>query len=150
MRLISERARWRVLVLAVVLVGGTVLVTSSAGAAVNDDFNASTSDGCGVVNFIDYGPGAPGGGNNDDYLVIHDYCADGHGVMAYMDLNDDNYWFAEYNGNGRAGAPVVWDPFWNGNVKAGEKIELEVCLVDGVDDSSGSRCGAASRRSADG
>jgi hypothetical protein len=49
-----------------------------------------------------------------------------------------------------AGAPVIWDPFLHGNVKAGQKVELEVCLVDGWDDLSGSRCGDASRRSADG
>ncbi len=150
MRFISERARWRALVLAAALLSVTVLVTTSAGAAVNDNFNASTTDGCGVANFIDYGPGAPGGGNNDDYVVIHDYCADGHGVMAYVEVDDSGYWFHQYNGNGLAGAPVVWDPFLHGNVKAGQKVELEVCLVDGWDDLTGSRCGDASRRSADG
>jgi hypothetical protein len=123
---------------------------STASATVNDNFNASTTDGCGVANFIDYGPGAPGGGNNDDYVVIHDYCADGHGVMAYVEVDDSGYWFHQYNGNGLAGAPVVWDPFLHGNVKAGQKVELEVCLVDGATDLTGSRCGAASRRSADG
>ncbi len=150
MRFISERARWRALVLAVALLSVTVLVTTSASAAVNDNFNASTTDGCGVANFIDYGPGAPGGGNNDDYVVIHDYCADGHGVMAYVEVDDSGYWFHQYNGNGLAGAPVVWDPFLHGNVKAGQKVELEVCLVDGASDPTGSRCGDASRRSADG
>jgi hypothetical protein len=65
----------------VALLSVTVLVTSSAGAAENDSFAALTTDECGDANFIDYGPGAPGGGNNDDYVVIHDYCADGHGVQ---------------------------------------------------------------------
>jgi hypothetical protein len=102
------------------------------------------TDGCGVAKFIDYGPGAPGGGNN---VVIHDYCADGHGVMAYASWDDSGYWFQQYNGNGRAGAPVVWDPFSNGNVKAGQTVWLEVCLVDGWDDLTGSRCGEASHRS---
>jgi hypothetical protein len=83
-------------------------------------------------------------------VVIHDYCADGHGVMAYVEVDDSGYWFHQYNGNGLAGAPVVWDPFLHGNVKAGQKVELEVCLVDGATDLTGSRCGAASRRSADG
>ena len=150
MRFISERAMGRALVLAAALLSMTMLVATSAGAVVNDDFNASTTDGCGVANFIDYGPGAPGGGNNDDYVVIHDYCADGHGVMAYVEVDDSGYWFHQYNGNGLAGAPVVWDPFLHGNVKAGQKIELEVCLVDGMSDPTGSRCGDASRRSADG
>ncbi|MFL6296103.1 MAG: hypothetical protein ACJ75M_09815 [Actinomycetes bacterium] len=143
------RKRALVVVLAsLLLVAGLHL--STASAAVNDNFNASTTDGCGVANFIDYGPGAPGGGNNDDYVVIHDYCADGHGVMAYVEVDDSGYWFHQYNGNGLAGAPVVWDPFLWGNVKAGQKVELEVCLVDGATDLTGSRCGAASRRSADG
>ena len=70
--------------------------------------------------------------------------------MAYVEVDDSGYWFHQYNGNGRAGAPVVWDPFSNGNVKAGQKVELEVCLVDGPTDPTGSRCGDASRRSADG
>ena len=130
------------------LLSVTVLVTTSAGAAVNDDFNASTSDGCGVANFIDYGPGAPGGGNNDDYVVIHDYCADGHGVEVDVQMNDSGYVTSKYNGNGKSGAPVIWDPF--GNVAPGEKVELGVCLVDGPDDSTGIRCGIASRTSADG
>ena len=60
--------------MAAALLSMTVLVTTSAGAAENDDFAAVTTDGCGVAQFKDYGPGAPGGGNNDDYLVIHDYC----------------------------------------------------------------------------
>jgi hypothetical protein len=148
-RFISERARWRALVMAAALLSGSVLVKNSAGAAVNDDFAALTTDECGVANFIDYGPGAPGGGNNDDYVVIHDYCADGHGVRAYAELDDTGYWFNQYNGNGRAGAPVVWDPF--GDVKAKHTVTLEVCLVDGpLDPSEGSRCGYASHRSADG
>jgi hypothetical protein len=78
---------------------------------VNDDFAAVTTDGCGVAQFKDYGPGAPGGGNNDDYVVIHDYCADGHGVMAYASWDNTGYWFQQYNGNGLAGAPVAWIRF---------------------------------------
>jgi hypothetical protein len=117
---------------------------------VNDDFAALTTDECGVANFIDYGPGAPGGGNNDDYVVIHDYCADGHGVQVYLEVDDNGYWYSQYNGNGRAGAPVIWDPFLYGNVKAKQKVEIEVCLVDGINDLTGLRCGYASHRSADG
>ena len=137
--------------MAVALLSVTVLVTNSAGAAVNDSFAALTTDECGVANFIDYGPGAPGGGNNDDYVVIHDYCADGHGVQVYVEWDDTGYWVWEYNGNGRAGDPVIWDPFPNGgNVKAKQKVTMEVCLVDGWEDLTGSRCGYASHRSADG
>ena len=81
-------------------------------------------------------------------MVIHDYCADGHGVMVWASWDNIGYWFHQYNGNGLAGAPVVWDPF--GNVKAGQTVELEVCLVDGPADPTPSRCGEASHRSADG
>lgn len=122
-------------------------MSSPAAAAVDDSFAASTTDGCGVVNFIDYGPGAPGGGNNDDYTVIHDYCSDGHGVRADAWRNG-TYLGGRYNGNGLAGAAVVWDPF--GNVAPGDFVELQVCLVDGAGDPTGSRCGYASRVSADG
>jgi hypothetical protein len=149
-RFTSERARWRALVVAVALLSMTVLVTNSAGAAVNDDFAAVTTDGCGVAQFKDYGAGAPGGGNNDDYMIIHDYCADGHGVRANLYVTGYPFWVGEYNGNGAAGAPVIWDPFMNGNVKGGQWIYVEVCLVDGRDDYTGSRCGYASHRSADG
>jgi hypothetical protein len=143
------RRRALVVVLAsLLLLAGVHL--STASAAVNDDFAAVTSDGCGVVNFIDYGPGAPGGGNNDDYLVIHDYCADGHGVRVWATQDDGGTVFSRYNGNGLAGAPVVWDPFLNGNVKAGQSVWLEVCLVDGPAYQTPSRCGDASHRSADG
>jgi hypothetical protein len=114
--------------------GAALSMAAPASAAANDDFSISTTNGCGAVNFIDYGPGAPGGGNNDDYLVIHDYCADGHGVRAWAWLNDPNTPIGtEYNGNGESGAPVIWDPFKaHGNVDAGDQIKLEVCLVDGV------------------
>jgi hypothetical protein len=104
-RFISERARWRALVVAVALLSMTVLVTNSAGAAVNDDFAAVTTDGCGVAQFKDYGAGAPGGGNNDDYMIIHDYCADGHGVRANLYVTGYPFWVGEYNGNGAAGRP---------------------------------------------
>ncbi|MFD8260102.1 hypothetical protein ACFV19_14445 [Streptomyces griseoluteus] len=107
--------------------------------AADDSFGASTTDsgGCGVVDFIDYGPGAPGGGDNDDYLVIHDYCADGHGVEAYAWL-DGAYLGKHYDGNGLDGAAVVWDPF--GNVQYGQTVGIKVCLVDGPDDTSPSYC----------
>jgi hypothetical protein len=131
-------------------VAALALAANPAAAAVNDDFHASTTDGCGVVNFIDYGPGAPGGGDNDDYLVIHDYCSDGHGVRAWATLNGWDLG-SVYNGNGLAGAAVVWDPFKAyGNVIAGDIVVITVCLVDGAGDTSGAKCGSAGRTSADG
>lgn len=128
----------------------TAFAASPAAAAVNDDFSARTSDGCGVVNFIDYGPGASGGGDNDDYVVIHDYCSDGHGVRADIYLN--GYFIgSQYNGNGLAGAAVVYDPFKAyGNVIAGDYVYMVVCLVDGASDTSGSKCGDAGHTSTDG
>lgn len=134
------------------LVGGSALaltaaVATPASAAVDDGFSASTADGCGVVTFIDYGPGAPGGGDNDDYLVVRDLCADGHGVRADAWLGAAYLGFS-YDGNGQAGAAVIWDPF--GNVSPGQQVTIRACLVDGAGDTTGSLCGLASRVSADG
>jgi hypothetical protein len=112
----------------------------------DDSFVASTTDGCGEVRFVDYGPGAPGGGNNDDYLVITDRCADGHGVMAYAWLNGRALG-EKYNGNGN-GASMVWDPL--GNISRGDKIDIKVCLVDGASDRTPSKCNSANHRSQDG
>lgn len=127
------------------MVGG-VVAASPASAAVNDDFSASTTDGCGVANFDDNGTW-PDGSTNDDFVVVHDYCADGHGVKAYAWLNFASLG-SKYNGLGYAGPPVYWDPF--GNVRAGDFIELMVCLVDGPSDPTPDKCGYASRTSADG
>jgi hypothetical protein len=114
-----------------------VIPGSPALAAVNDDFSATVAGGCGTVNFIDYGEGKPGGGNNDDYFVIHDYCADGYGVEAIMSLfapdptSDRNSPSNRaYNHNGEAGAAVIVDPF--GNVLGGDRLTLKVCLVQGT------------------
>ncbi|MBT3154732.1 hypothetical protein HTV45_28320 [Streptomyces sp. CHD11] len=123
--------------------------TQAAVAATNDSFSVgTTSGGCGVVDFVDYGPGAPGGGNNDDYLVIHDYCSDGKGVRAYAWI-DDIYLGARNNTNGLAGAAVVWDPFkeW-GNIIAGDRVGIKVCLFNS--NNTLSRCADASRVSVDG
>jgi hypothetical protein len=99
------------------------------------------------VEFVDYGPGAPGGGDNDDYTVIHDYCADGHGVKAYAWING-TFLGSRYNGNGLAGDPVIWDPF--GNVAPGNAIGLKVCLVDGNDDPTPFDCTSTTHTSVDG
>ncbi|GGQ73756.1 hypothetical protein [Couchioplanes azureus] len=119
-------------------IGALVVSASPAAAAVDDSFTLYTTDGgCGMVEFVDYGPGAPGGGNNDDYLVIHDYCSDGDGVQVWASLFvggwSERDLGTKYNGNGRAGAAVVWDPFsqFSGNVNAGDTVQLQVCVVDG-------------------
>lgn len=103
--------------------------------AVNDDFSISTTDACGRVDFIDFGPGDPSNDlNNDDYFVIHDLCADSHGILATYTLTrndaliDSN---TQYNGNGLAGPPVYWDPFPSGNVIGNDILNVTVCLVDG-------------------
>jgi hypothetical protein len=128
----------------------TLLLANPAAAATNDNFGASTTNGCGVIDFIDFGPGAPGGGDNDDYTQIHDFCSDGHGVEGYAWI-DGVFLGQQYNGNGLAGAAVIWDPFKAvGNVIAGDTVTIEVCLVDGPNDSTPSSCGAATHTSVDG
>ncbi|MGW5742009.1 hypothetical protein [Amycolatopsis sp. NPDC003861] len=87
------------------------------------------------------GAGAPGGGNNDDYAVVHDYCGDGHGVLIG----------SKDNGNGLAKEPVVWDPFRAyGNVYAGDAVGLKVCLVDGNGDTTPAKCASKTHTSVDG
>jgi len=119
------------------VLSATLLMASPAAAAYDDGFTVPTTDGCGRVDFVDYGEGAPGGGNNDDYLVIHDFCADGHGVRAFALYNYASLG-SKYNGNGLAGSPVVWDPI--GNIGANEVISVRVCLFDGAGDTTGARC----------
>jgi hypothetical protein len=125
------------------------LTANPAEARLNDNFKASTTQGgCGVLNFKDYGRGAPGNGNNDDYLVIHDYCRDGHGVRAWAFVKTrgtSNYRSlgSKYNGNGRAGAPVYWDPFkaiGTGNLHGGDVVAIRVCLVDSKSDRTPFKC----------
>ncbi|SDC75833.1 hypothetical protein [Streptomyces prasinopilosus] len=120
--------------------------TQAAVAATDDSFSVGTTGGgCGVVDFVDYGPGHAGGGNNDDYLVIHDYCSDGKGVRAYAWV-DGLYLGAKDNTNGLAGSAVIWDPV--GNVVPGEAVGIKVCLFN----SSGtlSQCNETTRWSVDG
>ena len=154
----GSRRRRRVLTIAAAVSATLMFTATAANAAEDDRFEVATTDGCGVANFIDYGPGAPGGGNNDDYIVIHDYCADGHGVRAYVWILGE-YWGDQYNGNGRAGAAVVWDPFreWGGpdNLVKDDFFTIEVCLVDGPNDAvnepeAGSKCRSAYHKMKDG
>lgn len=123
----------RALAVLAVVVTATVTFASPARAAVNDSFLLCTPYGVygACVRFVDYGEGWPGNGNNDDYLVIHDYARDGYGTKAYAWLNG-RYLGWKYNGNGYDGAPVLWDPF--GNVRAGDYIGVKVCLSQGPDD----------------
>jgi len=125
------------------------LTANPAQAKLNDNFKTSTSNSCGVLNFKDYGPGVPGNGKaNDDYLVIHDYCRDKHGVRAWAFVKrrgTSNYVSlgSRYNGNGRAGAPVYWDPFkaiGTGSLLGGDVVAIRVCLVDGKRDRTPFKC----------
>ncbi|MGI5216209.1 hypothetical protein [Plantactinospora sp. CA-290183] len=125
-----------VTVAAVATVG---LVGAAAPAAAADDGFAVTTKTpslcedrdliAGYLQFIDYGPGAPGGGNNDDYLSLEDWCADGDGVKGWAWLN--GILLGErYNGNG-TDAAVLWDPFPPSTVRARDVVGLKVCSVNG-------------------
>lgn len=125
------------------VLAGALAGPTPASAAHNDSFEAWSTpcdspwrDPAGVTRFVDYGPGAPGGGNNDDYIEIADQCRDGHGVRGYVWLNGV-YLGSRYNGNG-VNTRVIWDPF--GNLPAGSRVGLRVCLVDGADDTTPFGC----------
>ncbi|MFD7919844.1 hypothetical protein ACFV3R_11535 [Streptomyces sp. NPDC059740] len=121
----------------------TMLIGAQAASAATDDsFTVKTNGGCGSVEFVDYGPGAAGGGNNDDYAVIHDYCSDGKGVRAYAWIGS-KYLGARNNTNGLNGSAVVWDPF--GNVTNGQNVGLKVCLFNS--DNVLSSCASANKTS---
>jgi hypothetical protein len=133
---------------------GVLVTTAGPAAAFNDSFNVLTTDECGIAGFVDYGEGAPGGGNNDDYIVVNDWCGDHHGVMAYAWITHPNqatqYLGDKYDGNGGTGDPVYWDPFPSNNVKTGDLVGLKVCLVDGASDQTPFNCKSASYTSQDG
>jgi hypothetical protein len=76
---------------AAVASSAAVVAVASPALAI-DSFGVETAisgpNGCpfaasGHASFVDNGPGAPGGGNNDDYIVIDDTCSDGWSVAAY-------------------------------------------------------------------
>ncbi len=103
---------------------------------IDDSFAISTTDKCGGADYVDHGQGAPGAANLDS-VVVHDYCADGHGVKAWVKL-DGTPLSSRYNGDGQNAAPVTWNPFTTLN--AGQKITLSVCLVDGSTHNPPAKC----------
>jgi hypothetical protein len=156
MRIYRNKAAQRILATG----AAAVIMTATMGSpamAVDDSFAVSTTNGCGVVNFIDYGPGWPGDGNNDDYLVIHDYCADGYGVKVWIWLTRRTtagsltFSWERYNGNGLAGEAVLADPWQDqGDVVTNDRIGLKVCLVDGFSDPNPKSCDSRNHTSSDG
>ncbi len=132
--------------------------SASASATHDDSFSFYTTNYCGWVKYVDYGPGLSGSGN-DDYVLVRDTCAtgsgtpDGHGVKAWAWLTRGgvkHYLGDAYDPYGAKGT-VVWDPFLKyGNVKAGDYVGLKVCLVDGNDDSTPTHCQSFTSRSVDG
>jgi hypothetical protein len=138
--------RWSMLAVSAVTVGAVTLTGSPAYAGYDDSFGVNTADGCGGADFVDYGTW-PNGSTNDDYVVVHDFCSDGHGVKAYAWLNG-TYKGSKYNGNGLSGAPVYWDPL--GNVGPNDEVGLKVCLVDGDSDPTPFACYSHTGMSSDG
>jgi hypothetical protein len=125
-----QRLASRTLLMSVVSASIVALMASPAAAA-DDGFEVYTDNRCGSVEYVDYGPGAPGGGNNDDYLLMHDYCSDGKGIKAWVWLPEHvgGAYGWKYSSNGLAGAPKFWDlP----NITGGQSIEIMVCLSVGV------------------
>jgi hypothetical protein len=122
------------LAIAAAAVLSMVVVTAPPAAA--GGWTAWTTNDAGALRYIDYGPGQPGGGNNDDYFRVWDRRRDGYGVRGYVWV-DGRYYGSKYNGSG-AGTEVFWDPV---QISGGHTIGMKVCLVKG---SSGTpiRCGS--------
>lgn len=156
------RLRFRarsVLAIAGAVLGLSTFAVVPAAQATSDTFLVETTDAnaCGGAWFIDYGAGAPGGGSNDDYIEIDDYCRDSHGVKAWAWLTRNgttHYLGSAYDSNGSVrdnNPPKIWDPFQPyGNVVAHDLVGVKVCLVDGNDDTTPSHCQSYTGESADG
>lgn len=151
MRVRKNRIAASLSVLAMTVVSMVVVGASPASAAEGDSFSVWTAHivdyGCGLGEFRDYGPGADGGGNNDDYIYIKDYCGDGHGVRVWAWQNG-YYLGSTYLGGGYQ-SDKVWDPFFNNNVRTGDSVKVKVCRVDGPN-GAGFDCAEDRNVSADG
>ena len=69
MKELKKRARSAMVKVLVVVATGasvTLLLANPAAAATDDSFSVSTTNACGAIDFVDFGPGAPGDGDNDD------------------------------------------------------------------------------------
>jgi hypothetical protein len=138
MRRLTGRAVSRLATVSLAATAVVTLVTPGAGVAApaNDDFALATAGPCpqddflpyeGFVQFEDNGPGAEGGGDNDDYLIVGDSCPNGDGVKAWAWV-DGVLKGDKYNGKG-AYKNVIWDPL--GNLKNGQSLGVKICSVNG-------------------
>ncbi|MGW1450471.1 hypothetical protein ACWCO3_19615 [Micromonospora sp. NPDC002411] len=141
------------LTLSMVFAVSTALVAagSPAFAAHNDNNETTLWDDnaqcqAGLIEFIDYGEGAPGGGMNDDYFVVTDTCANGEGVRARVYVNGVLVGGSKYNGGG-SGSSVIWDP---AQIYANDVVKMEICAANGPQDYSGLPCDDRTFRSVDG
>lgn len=98
------------------------------GRGVDDGFTVATQNDAGYAQYVDYGEGKPGGGNNDDYIEIDDTWADGWDIWVRVSQNGDSH--EKVYDDGPWSDVLIWDPFRHNNVKPGDEIEIEVCLYD--------------------
>ncbi len=134
--------------LAAVALSATLVIPSSADAAIDDSFTVTTIpiiqcatvplptpadyEPAGGARYVDYGPGSPvNPANNDDYIVVADLCSEGRGVKAWAWLNGKCLESCAGRYVAGVGATSYWDPFPDGNVKKGDYVGLKVCSVDG-------------------
>jgi hypothetical protein len=120
------RKTWKLLLGAV---GAASLMVVMANPASASDAEVFTYGLTGSIEFVDNGPGRPGGGSNDDYFLVHDYNrADHDGVKAWIWVDGDLKGEI-YNGRGYDAPPVFWD---HAQIPAGRHtIGLKVCNVNG-------------------
>ena len=127
----------RILAAVAVAVAAVLVPVGPASAAEHDDgFTVWSTDRCGSAQFVDHGPGEPGSGGNDDYVLVRDHCDDGYEVKVDGWLGWS--WLgAQYVEEPAAGA-VFWDPFAEyGDLYRGDRFNLGVCQYDRSQDASG-------------
>jgi hypothetical protein len=134
------RKTWKILVAAA---GASSLMVLVAAPASANDIEVYNSGASGSIEFVDHGPGRPGGGSNDDYFWVHDYESDGHGVKAWVWL-DGRLIGSKYNGSGRDAPPVFWDPVQITGTNFIHTIGMKVCNVDGNSDPTPFNCHSTS------
>ncbi|GIH19012.1 hypothetical protein [Rugosimonospora africana] len=147
----------RTLVASAAAAAATVMLSATPALADdnNDAFTVVTTEGynCGTATFIDYGSGDGTHPVSDDWVWINDNCLEGKGTKVSAALTPAGAHTTEPLGSKYIpdGAwSQAWDPFPNGDVKAGDTVILTVCTATSATDLHPINCDTDRRTSTDG